>query len=968
MRNMFVFGLGVTLLLSQPAYAVTHYVSPTGGHTSPYTNWVMAATNIQAAISACNTGDVVLVTNGTYSSGGVAVFGNMTNRIAITNAITVRSVNGPAYTRIVGQGPIGSTAIRCAWVASNAVLDGFTLTNGFTLAEGHSVNETCGGGVWCEYDGAIVSNCIITGCGAINMGGGFYYGRLVNCVVSNNTATFGGGGAGSSADADMIDRCVIVGNRSIRDGGGLYGGKSVRNSHFAGNRAGERGGGMRAVWNAESCTVAGNFAEEGGGVSGTTISNSIVYYNTDQFGSPNHAYSIVSYSCTTPDPGGIGNITNSPGLAGLWNPHIVTNSPCINRGTNSEWMAAAVDVDGEPRLAGSVDMGCDELYTSGMNTSIFVVVTADRTNAVVGVPIRFGVEISKRPRHFSWNFGDGSSASSETVVEHAYTQAGYYVVTNRAWNNFGYVDVARGVRIYDSFTNYVAKGGSDTPPYDTWAKAASNIQDAVSVCAKGGTVLVSNGTYAAGGAEMFSSNRVAITNAMTVRSVNGAAQTFILGVPSATADAMRSAYVCNGATLEGFTLANGRSRVEPMFNIGETRGGGLFAESGARIVDCVISNNGALNGGGSYGWGTFERCILADNSAASSGGGALYGYFRNCTIGPDNAADYGAGLSQAEADNCGIYSNRASEFGGGMAYGNARRCHFEGNYATTYSGSVGGAAYYASLDNCLVLWNYARSGGGGTFYGSVRNCTIRGNDVSSGPGGGTYGSSVDSSVIYFNYAVSDNNTYGGSCSYSCTTPDPGGTGNITDDPQFVNDFLGDYRLMGTSPCIDKGDPLSTNATDYAGVSRPLDGNADGTNTVDMGAYEFASGAVDADSDGLSDGDEVNNYGTDPLAVDTDEDTQGDGDEVIAGSNPTNSSSFFVAGEMERSLSGAGYVISWDSLTGRVYALRQTDWLPGTWSNVTGFGSVTGTGFRISYTNPAPPAVRFHSLNVRLVAP
>ena len=963
MKHQFLFPVCALILLATSSSAIMRYVSPTGGNSSPYTNWAMAATDIQSAINACTNGDVVIVTNGTYNTGGVAVYGNMTNRIAITNAITVKSVNGAAFTRIVGQGPIGSNAIRCAWVASNAVLDGFTLSDGFTLAEGHSVNETCGGGVWCEYDGAIISNCVITTCGAANMGGGFHYGRVVNCVISNSTAVYGGGGEGSSADADVIDRCTFVANRSVRDGGGLYGGKSVRNSHFAGNKAGELGGGMRAVWNAESCTVAGNFAQEGGGVSGTTISNSVIYYNTDQFGSPNHGGSVISYSCTTPHPGGAGNITNSPGLAGLWNPHLVTNSPCLNKGTNSEWMVAAVDIDGDARLGGQVDIGCDEMVIT--NLSISSTIQSDCTNVVVGVPIRFNIEIRNRPRHFSWSFGDGSNAGAETVVEHAFAQAGNYVITNRTWGGAGYIEATRGIHAWDSFTNYVAKGGSDTAPYDTWAKAASNIQAAVSICAKGGTVLISNGVYNLGGAELFSSNRVAITNAMTVRGVNGAAQTVILGVPLTSLEAMRGAYVCSGGRLEGVTLCDGRSRGSsvPIQNISETLGGGLFAESGAVIVDCVISNNGALNGGGSVGWGTFEGCTLADNSAANSGGGALYGYFRNCTI-AGNEADYGAGLSQAEADGCQITNNRASEWGGGMQYGSARRCLLEDNYATTYSSSVGGAAYYSSLDNCLVVWNYARAGGGGTFSGSVRNCTIRGNDVSSGAGGGTYGSSVDSSIVYLNYAVSDANTHDSSCNYSCTTPDPGGTGNITDDPQFVNDFLGDYRLLPGSPCIDKGDPLSTVSNDYDGVWRPLDGNGDGTNRVDMGAYEFAATSADNDADGLSDSLEVYTYHSDPHRADTDADAQTDGEEVLAGSDPTNSTSYFRAGTLDRDVAGPGYVVSWDSLTGRVYTLREVSPIAGAWSNVAGYASYTGTGARISYINPAPSDVRFHSLRVR----
>jgi len=42
---------------------------------------------------------------------------------------------------------------------------------------------------------------------------------------------------------------------------------------------------------------------------------------------------------------------------------------------------------------------------------------------------------------------------------------------------------------------------------------------------------------------------------------------------------------------------------------------------------------------------------------------------------------------------------------------------------------------------------------------------------------------------------------------------------------------------------------------------------------------------DADNDGLSNLDEINIYGTDPLKFDTDGDSYGDGQEVAFGSNP-----------------------------------------------------------------------------------
>jgi len=100
-----------------------------------------------------------------------------------------------------------------------------------------------------------------------------------------------------------------------------------------------------------------------------------------------------------------------------------------------------------------------------------------------------------------------------------------------------------------------------------------------------------------------------------------------------------------------------------------------------------------------------------------------------------------------------------------------------------------------------------------------------------------------------------------------------GPGNIDADPLFVDPghwddagtpsdpsddsfILGDYHLLPGSPCIDAGTNNVDNpdtpvietlpATDIAGVPRVIDGNLDGTATVDIGAYEYLPGDVNYD--------------------------------------------------------------------------------------------------------------------------
>jgi hypothetical protein len=68
-----------------------------------------------------------------------------------------------------------------------------------------------------------------------------------------------------------------------------------------------------------------------------------------------------------------------------------------------------------------------------------------------------------------------------------------------------------------------------------------------------------------------------------------------------------------------------------------------------------------------------------------------------------------------------------------------------------------------------------------------------------------------------------------SLNYSCSSQSLAGTGNITDNPNFVNPTADDFYLQQGSLCIDSGDPTS-----------PLDPD---TTRADMGAIFFDQSAV-----------------------------------------------------------------------------------------------------------------------------
>ena len=82
-------------------------------------------------------------------------------------------------------------------------------------------------------------------------------------------------------------------------------------------------------------------------------------------------------------------------------------------------------------------------------------------------------------------------------------------------------------------TLYVSLGSTNpTPPYVTWATAATNIQDAVDAATAGDRILVTNGVYATGGTPAgrgSPASRVYVSKPVALLSVNGPQFTIIRG-------------------------------------------------------------------------------------------------------------------------------------------------------------------------------------------------------------------------------------------------------------------------------------------------------------------------------------------------------------------------------------------------------------------------------------------------------
>ena len=242
--------------------------------------------SIQDAIDAASTGTLITLHPGTY-------YENITIDV---RGIGIRSIN-PDDPNIVNNTIIDGSNSGIVVKIQNSDQGNGTVLSGVKIQNGYSAY---GGGIFfpCYQGGnATITNCIIIGNTATDLGGGIYHGNsssliIYNCMIKENSASIGGGFSFdySNYSSPLITNCVISENTADEAGGGIMvfeGNCTLTNCTISENISSDWGGGIAffgSLLDIENCSITNNLAVDGGGIveaslSCTNINNSIIAGN-----------------------------------------------------------------------------------------------------------------------------------------------------------------------------------------------------------------------------------------------------------------------------------------------------------------------------------------------------------------------------------------------------------------------------------------------------------------------------------------------------------------------------------------------------------------------------------------------------------------------------------------------------------------------------------------------------------------
>lgn len=714
--------------------------------------------------------DVVIQSDGTYRTLRMAAGSWLENVTVVGNTDITKVDKGGAIE--MSGGTITNCVIRGGTAKANGNVAGGNLyvnSNDALVTDCEIYGGTThkrGGNVYLDH--GLVCNCVIhDGVCDDNIGGNvyIYQGTVSNCVIYAGRALNDGGNVRMNGSGTMVD-CVISNgvitseSSASKKGANVYMDSAAKMSRcrlVGGSHSGGYNGGSLAIGTAtaitEDCLVEGS---ECGGVLfvGTSYLYNCTVVNNDKYGiwawnNSAHVFNTVIYGNTE---GGnnkdwTGNMPNGTSAEFLNNAvtasgsrHSETDYPTVvllydtsafadyengdytpasadlidsgaadPRGAS----ASSLDLAGEPRLSGTVDIGCYEYQKTELVVRIDSA-TPSPVYAPSVVTFQHTAENSETQVTFTYDFGDNSEEETtlESSITHSYQNPGVYTVTITASN--GQDDPA--VMVYNnhvqiaSSTVYVTPGnGAGTFPYDTAEKGYGNLKTAVQNALDGYTLLLGEGVHE-------TVDQVSFGKALTLRGVGATPDAVIVRNTTTTPNTYYHRVLeMNNADgrIENISIENGCVKNQ--------NGGNLRLVAGV-VSNCVIRGGLAVADNGNAagaavelaGAGTLTHCVISNNTvqgtsnAGSSTGGAIYipygaknGRVSNCLIAYNTYVTSG---DEPKAGAAGIRFNGGND-----------NTQIENNtiVANTVEGSLSDdsagvfcTTWYGRLRNNIIVGNY----------------------------------------------------------------------------------------------------------------------------------------------------------------------------------------------------------------------------------------------------------------------
>ena len=798
----------------------------------PYDTPATAAAYLEDALPYAASGSTIWMADGTYKFKASA-------RISINDGIKIRGISNDP-TKVVINPFKASTHRLFRLNHPDAGLYGLTLSGGYNDG---GQQAYVGGGVYIDTLGGTVSNCVVRnvpGCRwgdcalAIYMAAGV----VTHTVVSNIV----GSSSGDDGNHQGVAICM---------GGGTLANSIVTDVRGGGSSNADKGGAIAVGGSAKvvNCVIAGNRMTGCAGIrfnaSTPRIINTIVFGNTstgttgDHIGVYNgtgttYASCFVNCAsdvelnetCVQADDLGLADFAAADF-------HLISSSPCRDKGTTTDIDVPAADLDGNPRVdaSGIIDIGAYEVHVSGLSSAISA--TPPAVKGLIPFAKTFTATVEGgEADSYAWYIDGVLAATTATPTwTKTFDVAGSYVVSLKvAADSSEYdADNTLAVEAYPT-TVLVCPGGILEParqetvvvdgeevvqtipavwhvpvyPYATWETAATNLADAIAISWDGTEIIVSNGTYNLRSA-------ISITDGLTIRGLTGNPEDVVLHAQHPSASNRIGPVVSlnhAAAKLAGLVVQNGTAKQS-------ANGGNIFINTlGGTVSNCIVRNNYPRSAGwGAHGGGILMRgglvthCVVSnciasaygDNDSYGGGSGVLLfgGVLRDSLI-TGNSYD-------------GIGDDGKGKFGTVLARG-------------------------GRVVNCTVVGNEARfcagiRSEGGTFV----NCVSSGNRIAV-PGPGTNSlivTTVPSDVAWygsgskFSHCLTDVAIEGGE---NCQVEDASVT--------FKDAPAGNYKIRVSSLVRDAGAAeADASAKDLAGNPR-LFGKA-----IDIGCHELQFGAA-----------------------------------------------------------------------------------------------------------------------------